>query len=342
MYEKCLINIGACLNKKDISKTGGVVVLFEAWLQYCREQELNTKTIDTNKANYQNVFIAYFSIIWQFIRIVRRDSVIMLHGTAKDYLYIAPIIISISKLYGLKVVLRKFAGNFEKIYEKSNRLKKTVFRYVLRNSDIQFWETKSLVSFGQKLGKNSLWFPNVRVRSNIMRDEDLPYKRRFIFLSRVEKVKGIDVLKECFASLPEGYHVDIYGPVKDYELSQLTGKNFTYVRALEAFEVTEILSKYDVLVLPSMWKGEGYPGIIIESYSVGLPVVASIIGAIPEIVEDGKTGFLVSSGSVGDLRCAILSINDDNYHELMSNARKAFDAFDAQITNEKVLKYVMS
>ena len=73
MYEKFLINIGACLNKKDISKTGGVVVLFEAWLQYCREQELNTKTIDTNKANYQNVFIAYFSIIWQFIRIVRRD-----------------------------------------------------------------------------------------------------------------------------------------------------------------------------------------------------------------------------------------------------------------------------
>ena len=342
MYEKCLINIGACLNKKDISKTGGVVVLFEAWLQYCREQELNTKTIDTNKANYQNVFIAYFSIIWQFIRIVRRDSVIMLHGTAKDYLYLGPPVVFISNLCGKKIILRKFAGNFEEIYTASNIIKKSVYNYVLRHSDVQFWETKSLVAFGQKKGSQSLWFPNVRKRRDAQRPSNKPFSRRFVYLSRIEKMKGLDMLMQCFESLPVNYHIDIYGPILDYKASELNGRNYSYKHPVEPDKVADTLAQYDVLVLPTLWKAEGYPGIVIECYSVGIPVIASRIGAIPEIVEDCKTGYLIEPGNVEDLRRAILAINEDNYNKLAISAKAAFDAYDAEHVNNNVLKIVMS
>lgn len=40
MMQKRLINIGPCSNRKDPSKTGGIVVLFEDWQQYCREKKL--------------------------------------------------------------------------------------------------------------------------------------------------------------------------------------------------------------------------------------------------------------------------------------------------------------
>lgn len=342
MNRKKLINIGACRNRKDRSRTGGVVVLFEAWLQFCREQNLNTVTIDTNKANYNNRLAAYFSILCRFICNFGGHSVVMLHGTANDYLLLAPVLIFISKLCGKKVVLRKFAGNFEEIYNASNGIKKRVYNYVLRKSDVQFWETKSLVIFGKEKGRESLWFPNVREKNDAKRPKDKPFMRRFVFLSRVEKMKGLDILMECFASLPDGYHVDIYGPVKDYETSELSGKNFTYKRPVELSEVAETLAQYDVLVLPTLWRTEGYPGIIIEGYGVGIPSIASRIGAIPEIVENGKEGFLTEPGNVDDLRRTILSINEENYKELASNARAAFNTFDAKLTNDKVLNIVMS
>ncbi len=342
MYSQKVVNIGACRNKKDPSRTGGVVVLFEAWLQYCQEENLNTVTIDTNKANYANLIIAYCSILWQFVKVVRGNTVVMLHGTAKDYLLIAPVIVFISKLCGKKVVLRKFAGNFEEIYNASNSLSKSIYNYVLRNSDVQFWETKSLVDFGAKKGKQSLWFPNVRNKVSVKREIGKPFTKRFVFLSRVEKVKGVDVLIECFKSLPEDYHLDIYGPVKDYQLSELNGKNYSYKCAVEASKVAETLAQYDVLILPTLWKGEGYPGIIIESYSVGLPVIASRIGAIHEIIDNAETGFLIEPNSVEDLRRAIHCINEENYTKIAANAVRAFDEFDAQITNKKILNIVMS
>ncbi len=342
MYSKKIINIGACRNKKDRSRTGGVVVLFEAWIQYCKEQKLNAVTIDTNKANYANLIVAYFSILWQFLRSLKGTYVVMLHGTAKDYLLLAPVVLFISKLCGKKVVLRKFAGNFEEIYNSSNAFSKSIYNYVLRKSDVQFWETKSLVKFGADKGRKSIWFPNVRSKTGITRDVNRPFTKRFVFLSRAEKVKGLDILMECFKSLPDDYQVDIYGPVKDYELSELSGKNYTYKCSVDAPKVANTLAQYDVLILPTLWKGEGYPGIIIESYSVGLPVIASIIGAIPEIVEDGKTGFLVEPGSVDDLKRAVLSFTEGNYKDFAANAARAFDEFDAQVTNDKVIKIVMS
>lgn len=340
--QKKLINIGACRNRKDRSKIGGVVVLFEAWVQYCKEQKVDVVTIDSNKANYANVFVAYFSILWQFMKHVGKCDVVMLHGTAKDYLYIAPIVIFISKLCRKKVALRKFAGNFAEIYNAGNGMKKCMYDYVLKNSSVQFWETKSLVAFGKERGSNSLWFPNVRDRQETKRPIDRPYSCRFVFLSRIERQKGIDVLRECFSSLPEEYHVDIYGPVKDYEFSDLNGKNYSYKCSVEPSKIPEILSKYDVLVLPTLWRAEGYPGVIIEGYGVGIPSIASKIGAIPEIVDDGKTGLLIAPGNEEELKRAILSINEKNYKEMVNNALMAFGEFDAQIVNNRILKTVMS
>lgn len=267
----------------------------------------------------------------------------MLHGTAKDYLFIAPIVVFISKLWHKKIVLRKFAGNFEQIYNASNKVKLCIYNYIFANSDVQFWETKSLVAFGKERCSRSLWFPNVRKRLNIKRNVGRPFsQQKFVFLSRVGKQKGIDVLKECFSMLPNSYHLDIYGPINGYGVLDLNGANYSYKSVVEPSRVPEILSQYDVLVLPTLWKAEGYPGVIIEGYNVGIPAIASGIGAIPEIIEDGKTGLLVEPGSAEDLKRAILSIAENNYTEMSKNALAFFDNFDAEIVNKRILDQIMA
>jgi len=59
-------------------------------------------------------------------------------------------------------------------------------------------------------------------------------------------------------------------------------------------DIPDILAASDVFVLSSRW--EGLPLVIIEAMMVGLPVVASRVGGVPELVEDGITGFLVPPG----------------------------------------------
>jgi glycosyltransferase involved in cell wall biosynthesis len=54
------------------------------------------------------------------------------------------------------------------------------------------------------------------------------------------------------------------------------------------------------LVLPSIWY-ETFGLVLIEAFAAGMPVIASRIGGIPDLVEDGKTGLLVQPGDAADL-----------------------------------------
>lgn len=74
-------------------------------------------------------------------------------------------------------------------------------------------------------------------------------------------------------------------------------------------DIPELLAASDVFVLPSRW--EGLPLAIIEAMMAGLPVVASRVGGVPELVENGVTGFLVPSGDAAALAKTIQELLGD-------------------------------
>ena len=74
--------------------------------------------------------------------------------------------------------------------------------------------------------------------------------------------------------------------------------------------LSEILKDQDVVILPSIWP-ETFSLVIREANLMGLPVIASRIGAIPEAVHEGVNGFLFEPGNVGELRRLMLRFIED-------------------------------
>lgn len=337
MSTKGILTIGPRYYK-DNSKTGGIVVLFENWIEFCQNQNIPITIIDTTKPNYKNIIYAYLSILFQFFKNLKNHDIIFLHGTFKDYLFIAPIICLFAKLSNKKFYLRKFAGDFESRFNASSKLRKAILKKLIQKADITFWETKSLVKFGKQFNNNSIWFPNVRNQITMPKTQ-FSYSKRFVFISQVRKEKGIDILLETFKELDNSFHLDIYGPLFNYSGSDLNTRNTKYIRTLLPHEVPTTLKQYDCLILPSF--REGYPGIIIEAYSVGVPSIATTVGGIPEIIEHNVTGILVPPKETLALKNAILNINESNYLHLSQNALNSFEQFNADNVNDKISKIIL-
>lgn len=321
-------------------KVGGIVISFEMLLSELDRFNVCYTVIDTNKGNYSNRLAAFVSIVMKAIWQIPRVSHVSLHGTANDYKYIAPFVVGWANLFGKHVSLRKFAGSFKEVFLNGSPVSKALIRYSISNATVNFYQTKGLVSYFSPLNPNTVWLSTARPRPQIKRVER-GFNKRFIFLGHVRHEKGIFQLIEAADRLPEGYQVDIYGEVIEPDLEKaIASSKAMYKGILRPDDVARTLSEYDVLVLPTFWKGEGYPGVIIEAFSVGIPVISTNLEGISEIVFHGTNGLLVNPRSVDELTEVILYFNDDNYCEYCKNASLSFEQFESSSITRKFLEYI--
>lgn len=136
--------------------------------------------------------------------------------------------------------------------------------------------------------------------------------RKFVFLSRILPEKGCDYIIEAVQILNQKYKdlyfVDFYGPIapnykkvffsKIENISNLTYKGFLDLRCYENYN---ILSVYDVMLFPTYWHGEGFPGIVIDAYIAGLPIIATDWNMNKDVVQNEFTGLLISPHNVSAL-----------------------------------------
>lgn len=321
-----ILLIGPRTNKQFPAKTGGIIVLFEDLVSYCDEHSISYNIIDTNKNNYPNKLFAFLMIFCRLFIDIPKASHVSLHGTANDYLYIAPIALVISKVLNKPLSLRKFAGNYREIYESYSFLKKKIITALLKNVSYSFFETKYLVEYFKQYNNNTFWFPNVRKKQ--IRQVNTEYKKKYIFIGLVCEEKGIEILSNAAKQLPEKYTIDIYGSLStDFSKEYFDESQMNYKGKLKAEDVIDTLLQYNVLVLPSF--REGYPGVILEALSIGMPVIATKLEGIQEILKN-DSGILVEPANVKQLSNAILSISQDNYSDYSSSALKEFENFDTE------------
>ena len=137
------------------------------------------------------------------------------------------------------------------------------------------------------------------------------------FLGSLMVSKAPHVLLEALASLPPGaVSVELFGEYTAYHgddryrqsLEPLLKQEGVRQHGAVAHDrVAEALASIDVLVVPSIWP-ENSPLVIQEAFLAGVPVVASRIGGIPELVDDGRNGLLFEAGDVDDLARVLLRL----------------------------------
>ncbi|MCH9812835.1 MAG: glycosyltransferase family 4 protein [Epsilonproteobacteria bacterium] len=336
--KKSVLVIGP-MYSKDLSKAGGTLVLFEQFLQDFRELGIKHKAINSNTQVYKNTLHAFVIVMMQFFTNVFRYDHISLHGTSNHFIMMAPIVVFVSKLFGKSISMRKFAGNFHQIYEKSSPLKQKLIRYVLKNSDVNYFETQYLVDYFIPYNKNTFWFPNVRRRGGLRHDGQT-YKKRFVFISLVSYEKGMDDLLEVAQKLDDSYTIDIYGTLHEskYTKAYIDSCGATYHRALAPDEVLPTMNTYDVLVLPS--HREGYPGILLEAFSIGMPVLTTSLLAIKEIVDEGENGILVEPKDTISLYAGFKVFDEENYKAMCTHAYDSFEPFDSMRQTTAFLEFI--
>lgn len=149
----------------------------------------------------------------------------------------------------------------------------------------------------------------------------LPTSRSgFVFVGRLSGEKGVDVLAKAARACPEA-RITVVGTGPEAHLLQGI-PNVDCVGALDQAGVRAKMAAASWLLLPSVCY-ENFPRTIVEAYSVGLPVVASRIGGLPEIVRDRETGRLFPAGDAAALAALLRElINDDTTARAMGHAAR--------------------
>ncbi len=137
----------------------------------------------------------------------------------------------------------------------------------------------------EKIRVKPHFLPNARGYSNRNREF-------FLYVGRLSVEKGVDFLLKTWEKIPEKLVIVGSGPlenmVRDYAKKF---KNITYAGYVPHEKVYDYMERAIALIVPSVWY-ETFGMIIMEAFSVGTPVVASKVGALQSMIQDGVNGFL--------------------------------------------------
>lgn len=149
-------------------------------------------------------------------------------------------------------------------------------------------------------------------------------KVRFVFLSRIHPDKGYAMIVNCSRRLNElGYEnrfsVDFYGKIDEKYNDFLTlikpVVNIDYKGFLDLTSKNgyDTLSTYDIMLFPTYWHGEGFPGIVIDAYIAGVPIIASNWNCNEEVITE-KTGIIIPHHNEDALLVAMEAVIKGEYN----------------------------
>lgn len=159
-----------------------------------------------------------------------------------------------------------------------------------------------------------------------------------LFVGRLSAEKGVATLVAAMA-LSHGGQLRVAGDGPD--VGVLDGvAGVVRLGGLPGDAVRREMSRAMALVVPSIWF-ENFPRTIVEAFACGLPVIASRIGALADIVTDGETGLLFEPGNPRDLaeKLAWAQANPEQMGAMGRRARAQYEAeFSAEVNYRRLLE----
>lgn len=157
----------------------------------------------------------------------------------------------------------------------------------------------------------------VFVKPNFVDTSDadiIPYEQResqFIFVGRLDKLKGVDILLEAWKLMGDDAPKLLVcgtGPMEDWCREYIKKNNLSTVE-MKGFvpntEAKKLIANSKALILPTQWY-EGFPMTIVEAYSVGTPVIGSDIGNVGSLIKEDVTGWKFTGNDTQSLIKAVI------------------------------------
>ncbi len=188
-------------------------------------------------------------------------------------------------------------------------------------------------------------FPKDRKTKIINQKYHLAGKKLVIFVGRIDKEKGIEYLIKAAEEIKAEIYILGSGEYKNELINLVKKLNLKNVHFVAYFgeesleELREFYQRANVVVVPSTIK-EALGLVILEAMAAKTPVVASNIGGIPNIVKDGKTGFLVKPRSSAEIAEKVNKILDnEKLGSIMGENSRRF--IEEKFTWEKAAKSIL-
>ncbi len=277
-------------------------------------------------------------IFLQILFSIRKYKIVSFHANSKRILIWGFVF----KLFfrKKKFIFRFFGGD---LFEYLNSIIYKIIARATFSNSVVLIQTKGLkVKLrDEKFNKCKIyWFPTSRP---LVKDVSLKvYSRkvkRFLFIGHVRPEKGIcELLKSCDLLFSEGYNFElqIAGRLFDKNIikNHLEHKNIQYLGEVDSQKINELIMDCDIIIYPSYWSGEGYPGALIESINLGKPIITTNFNFMPELVS--KNGILVepeSTTAVYDAMKLVLT-NKKKFNEINEFAKSMKGSFDSSYWNK--------
>lgn len=324
-------------NSANTDNPGGIIVWTKNILEYYnsndsfKDVELDLYALDRSVYVHKNLGVIsrftsgikdYFNhcrSIWKLLSNKHYD-IIHLSSSASLSLYKDWVIMRIARWKGVRAIVHFHFGRIPELQLKNNWEWRLLKKIVSLADEVIIMDERS-ESVLKEFSANVHNVPNplsIGVERYIDSTKcEKRIGRQILFVGHVIKSKGIYDLVNACKDL-RNVHLKIIGKVLDEDKQRIiasagTDEWIEFAGTVSHYEVLREMQRSNVLALPSYT--EGFPNVIIESMYSGCPIVATSVGAIPEMLDTKNSqdyGICVSVGDVEQLREAIMQMLDNS------------------------------